>query len=67
MRGDAECSDGTTLIVSGIFDNGYNWQSHFVRCDDGEDAFPFCEYLALGVAPSSMEDTLGLQQALNVQ
>jgi len=36
--------------------------SQFCR-QDGQDAFPFCEFLALGVAPSTTNDTVGLQQA----
>jgi hypothetical protein len=40
-----------------------------VKCDSrlcreaGQDAFSFCEYLALGLAPSSTDDPVGLQQA----
>jgi len=58
-----------TLSISGIVDGGYNWQVPFVKCDsrlceeEGEDARGFCEYLALGVAPSTADDALGLKQA----
>ena len=57
------------LSITGIFNKGYNWQVPFVKCDsrlcrvDGEDAFPYCEFLALAVAPSSLDDTVGLEQA----
>jgi len=56
-------------IISGIASQGYNWQVPFIKCDsrfckvDGEDASGFCEYLALGVAPSTVKDIVGLQQA----
>lgn len=55
--------------ISGIYFNGYNWQVPFVKCDsrfceeEGVDASGLCEYMALGVAPSSSTDTVGLQQA----
>jgi hypothetical protein len=58
------------LGITGIFNSGYNWQVPFVKCDsrkcteEGQDAFPFCEFLALGVAPSTDDDTVGLEQAL---
>jgi len=57
------------MSVTGIYNQGYNWQVPFVKCDsrkckqDGQDAFPFCEFLALGVAPATIDDTAGLQQA----
>eukprot|EP00536_Pseudo-nitzschia_multiseries_P003231 jgi/Psemu1/284283/fgenesh1_pg.48_\ len=55
--------------ISGIMAKGENWQVPFIKCDSrfcketGEDALPFCEYLALGVAPSTAEDAVGLKQA----
>ena len=60
---------GSSLGISGIYNKGYNWQVPFVKCDsrmckeDGDDAGPLCEYLALGVAPSSTNDAVGLEQA----
>jgi hypothetical protein len=54
--------------ISGIHLKGWNWQVPFVNCDsnlcteDGEDATPYCEYLALGLAPSSSSDTVGKEQ-----
>lgn len=60
---------GNRLGISGILNGGRNWQVPFVKCDsrfcenDGDDARGLCEYLALGVAPSTANDTVGLQQA----
>jgi hypothetical protein len=57
--------------ISGIAEQGNNWQVPFVKCDsrkcteDGEEADLFCEYLALGVAPLNSADDVGLQQAEN--
>jgi hypothetical protein len=66
-RGSSESEDNS-LSITGIFNKGYNWQVPFIKCDsrfcreDGQDAFPFCEFLALGVAPSSQDDAIGLAQ-----
>jgi hypothetical protein len=44
--------------ISGIYDNGFNWQVPFVKCDsrqcdfEGQDALPFCEFAILAVAGS---------------
>jgi len=60
---------GGGLGISGIFNGGSNWQVPFVKCDsrmceeEGEDASRLCEYLALGVAPSTADDAVGLKQA----
>ena len=57
------------MSITGIYNQGKNWQVPFVKCnskfceEDGQDALPFCEFLALGVAPSTADDTIGLQQA----
>ena len=62
-------SNGAKFDISGILNGGSNWQVPFVKCDsrmckeDGEDALPLCEYLALGLAPSSTNDIAGLEQA----
>jgi hypothetical protein len=54
------------LDISGIFDNGFNWQVPFVKCDsrkclyEGQDALPFCEFAILAVAGS---DAGGRQRA----
>lgn len=59
----------TSIDISGITNGGKNWQVPFVRCDSrycketGKDALPFCQYLALGVAPSTKDDAAGLEQA----
>jgi hypothetical protein len=52
--------------ISGILDNGFNWQVPFVKCDSrkcdfaGQDALPFCEFAILAVAGS---DTGGQERA----
>ena len=59
----------SSLGISGIAPNGRNWQVPFVKCDGrlceqlGADASGLCEYLALAIAPSTSDDTVGLQQA----
>jgi hypothetical protein len=58
-----------TFDITGIANGGDNWQVPFVKCDsrlcqvDGESAQPYCEYGAVGVAPSSVNDTGGLERA----
>ena len=60
---------GNGLGISGIYRSGWNWQVPFVKCDgrlceeEGQDARGLCEYLALGVAPSTPDDVEGLRQA----
>ena len=60
--------NGAYYGISGIAEQGYNWQVPFVRCDsrkceeDGEDAAPYCEYMALGLAPSTDSDSDGQDQ-----
>jgi hypothetical protein len=62
-------SSQTELWISGIYDQGYNWQVPFVKCDsrkceeDGQDAQPFCEYAIVAVSPSSETDAGGLDRA----
>ena len=63
-------STESKYVISGIFGQGYHWQVPFVKCDSRrcdeeyeQDATPLCEYHALGVAPSSEGDNVGLQQA----
>jgi hypothetical protein len=52
--------------ISGIYDNGFNWQVPFVKCDSrkcdfaGQDALPFCEFAILAVTGS---DTGGQERA----
>ena len=61
----------TDFVISGIAFKGYNWQVPFVQCDsnlcseDGQDAVPFCNYLSLGLAPSSASDQVGMDQAMD--
>jgi hypothetical protein len=58
------------LDISGIFDNGFNWQVPFVKCDsrrcdfEGQDALPFCEFSILAVTGS---DTGGQQRAVEFE
>jgi hypothetical protein len=60
----------TDFGITGIAAKGYNWQVPFVQCDsrrcteDGQDAVPFCEYLALGLASSATSDHVGMAQAI---
>jgi hypothetical protein len=51
--------DSSNLFdISGIFDDGFNWQVPFVKCDsrkcdfEGQDALPFCEFAILAVTGS---------------
>lgn len=67
-------SEATTdYEITGIPLKGYNWQVPFVQCDsrlckkDGQNAVSFCEYLSLGLAPSSSSDLLGMKQAQEFQ
>jgi hypothetical protein len=65
MRAKRICVDssdnaesGDLFDISGILDNGDNWQVPFVKCDSrkcdfvGQDALPFCEFAILAVAGS---------------
>lgn len=51
--------------ISGMPDGGNNWQVPFLKCDtdrcerDGQNAQPFCEYMALAVASSSAAESNG--------
>ena len=76
MRATRECelytdakTDYSALWISGIQDEGSNWQVPFVKCDSrecefpGQDAQPFCEYAIVAVAPSSADDAGGLERA----
>jgi hypothetical protein len=65
----ASMTNSTDFSITGIADSGYNWQVPFVKCDsrkcqvDGEAALPYCEYMSLGVAPSSEDDNGGRERA----
>jgi len=69
VRGRSANGNQMDLGITGIADKGYNWQVPFVKCDsrkceeNGEDALPYCEFLALGLAPTSETDEVGRQQA----
>jgi hypothetical protein len=51
--------------IAGFLDN----QNPFIKCDprkcqsEGEDARPYCEYLTLAVAPTSLEQSRGRERA----
>lgn len=53
------------LEISGIHENGYNWQIPFIRCDSrkcqylGQDAQDFCEYSIIAVTGSNRQDEGG--------
>jgi len=55
--------------ITGIDNNGFNWQVPFVKCNsyqceyEGQDASPFCEYGAIGLAPTTSNDEGGQQRA----
>jgi hypothetical protein len=77
LRATRECVVGSIdsatgeeeLWISGIDDQGDNWQVPFVKCDSrecevaGESAQLFCEYAMVAVSPSSAEDEGGLARA----
>jgi hypothetical protein len=71
LRATRECVVGNNeeLWISGIDDEGYNWQVPFVKCDSrecevaGQSAQPFCEYAIVAVSPSSTQDEGGLVRA----
>lgn len=69
VKGRTPQGQKTDLGITGIESKGYNWQVPFVKCDsrkceeNGQDALPFCQFLALGIAPSSEEDEEGQKQA----
>jgi hypothetical protein len=56
--------------ITGIADLGWSWPVPFVKCDsrkckeDNVNASPYCEYFALGLAPSSPTDEVGQLQAI---
>jgi hypothetical protein len=64
-------SSGTgEFEISGMPNQGANWQVPFVKCDfrqceyEGQEAYDFCEYNYLAVAPQSSDDAGGLERAL---
>ena len=56
--------------ISGMPNHGKNWQVPFVQCDSrrcqyhGEDAYQYCHYPKLGLAPSTIEDVGGTTRLL---
>jgi hypothetical protein len=76
LRATRECVVGIDpftsqeeLWISGIDNEGDNWQVPFVKCDsrecdeEGQDAQLFCEYAMVAVLPSSAQDEGGLARA----
>jgi len=57
------------LEITGLQQNGKNWQVPFVRCDSrmcryvGQDAQPFCQYSILAVSGSAENDAGGRERA----
>ena len=56
--------------ISGMPNHGKNWQVPFVQCDSrrcqyhGEEAYQYCHYPKLGLAPSVVDDTGGSERLL---
>jgi hypothetical protein len=72
LRATRECvlgDNGEDLWISGIDNQGRNWQVPFVKCDSrecedvGQNAQPFCEYAIVALSPSSSQDEGGLARA----
>jgi hypothetical protein len=58
--------------ITGLENQGYNWQVPFVKCDSracqaaGENAAElYCQYQILAVAPSNSSDTIGIARSLS--
>lgn len=62
---------GEDFNITGIYNGGENWQVPMVKCDsrrckvNGESALPYCEFGAVGVAPSATTDAGGQARALD--
>ncbi|CAB9505681.1 Retinal-specific ATP-binding cassette transporter [Seminavis robusta] len=62
---------GGSFDITGLPDNNYDWQVPFVKCDsrncqeDGEEAYPYCVYPIMVLAPNDASDTAGRERALN--
>lgn len=62
-------SNSTSWTISGLPNQGINWQVPFVKCDsrqcqeDGQDAYAFCNYPVLAVGPMEAEDAAGMSRA----
>ncbi|CAB9510069.1 Retinal-specific ATP-binding cassette transporter [Seminavis robusta] len=61
------------FTITGMPVDGYEWQVPFVWCDprqcttEGEDAYDFCEYPILAVAPLTANDAGGQNRSLEFQ
>ena len=57
------------FVISGMPHHGQNWQVPFIQCDSrrcqfhGEEAYQYCHYPKLGLAPSTISDIGGLERA----
>lgn len=64
---------GGGFEISGMPQQGYNWQVPFVKCDyvqcttNGQSALPFCEFGRIGVAPINSSDAGGMERAVDFQ
>lgn len=58
----------TEYDISGLPQESYDWQVPFVKCDsrrcqyDGEEAYKYCVYPILALAPSTEDDQVGLER-----
>jgi ABC-2 family transporter protein len=65
--------DETSFTISGLPLESYNWQVPFVKCDsracqyDGEEAYPYCVYPILALAPNDKDDLQGLERVYEFQ
>ena len=66
MQAEHTCiGDGSDFYITGVPDQGYNWQVPFVKCDSrrceqhGEDAQEYCQFGIIGVSPSDANDVGG--------
>jgi ATP-binding cassette, subfamily A (ABC1), member 3 len=63
--------DDIEYDISGMPYEGKEWQVPFMRCDErectatGQEAYDFCEYYTLAVAPMTAGDTGGKERAEN--
>jgi hypothetical protein len=67
--GSSPTTTNNGFSITGIANQGYNWQVPFVKCDSRQctkndtSAMEFCEFGAMGVAPSAEDDAGGLERA----
>jgi hypothetical protein len=74
-KGNDPYGHGQNLLfdISGMPHHGQNWQVPFIQCDSrrcryhGEEAYSYCHYPKLALAPSTKEDSGGLERAQQFQ